>query len=365
MLGTSFAMDYKGAAAWVPVYGSPTVSLMRCVEEWRKEDAGWFKNQVLARSACVAAVGAAALEALAHALAAVGTSAGMVLRATVRTVLRTVGGILGGTWGWIYGNAISFDIRVWIRRIIINVVIFSRGIRIAWDHWMERRVMAADHLFLGIRFWAYALRANDVMKQLFCFERVAHHAGQAWSFVAFGGSTLFAGVLSPETAMERCKVLQLGAPMPGPSLIDRVTNIVTRYWWAATGVAAVAAGVWMYSRGKPDADGKLEPYEDIHDFAADMGDKAVDVSRKVVDATFGLIFGFAGDLVTWFRTSIRHMEADMVYKAAQMEHWKVEEALWDAQKAHMVDENKYIKLRSQHLTLSGQQCANPGLEGFL
>src|SRR5690606_21419912 len=100
---TSFATSMTGLGAWVPVYGSPTVTLAHLAHDCRNKDKGWLSREVMSRAASVGAVGVAAVECLSHMLLSAGICAGVVGRVMVRTVKRFLAGTVAAVWILVYG----------------------------------------------------------------------------------------------------------------------------------------------------------------------------------------------------------------------------------------------------------------------
>ncbi|MDP1835943.1 MAG: hypothetical protein Q8K75_08460 [Chlamydiales bacterium] len=309
-----FALTVRGAQSWVPILGSPTVALARCVEHCRDKNGSWFQRQVVSRSACVAAVGTAMLESSAHILMSAGTCSGVVGRIMIRAFNRFIAGAVAAVWGMVYGGMISLNVTVWLRRIIINVVLFSRDISIAWEHWMERRVAATDLLWLSTRLWAMAFRVDTFMRQGLNMTRVAHHANQSWHYLVFAAQNAAIGVTSPDELVKSCKDHQLGKGMPPRSLATRIWKVMMRHKWKTMVLTFAACAAMDYAIRKPD---------NFQEYLTDSGNRAMIAGGWLMSHSFGILVD-----VKHVLASIKNwVPKDLELKELQIDNLKLDIAL--------------------------------------
>lgn len=301
-----YAMPERGLKDWIPVMGSPTVSFIRVADGWRQADRSWVHRHMLSRAACCTATACAALDSLARAIAGVTTVLGITCRVVIRTSFRLAATLVGGSWGLIYGGAITFSMTVWIRRIVINVVLFGRSMAIAAEHWMERAVLARDHLYLGACLWAYALRTDRVLRQYFNGTIAQHHFVQSFNFGKFLLSNSFVGVVSPEYSIYYCQDFELGKPLPPPPLTRQVYHFVWKHWTkiAMLGLCVAAANDY-YQNG----------HSDPQTWAFDWGYHIVNEGSSKLRNFFTLVGEVPYDIAilaktaaSWAEESIKHMQ---------------------------------------------------------
>lgn len=301
----SFAISCDGPTAWLPLVGSPTVALARIGEMCRGRKNSWVTRQVGARAACLASAAVAPLEAFGYSIALAAVSAGLVGRVTIRAINRILAGAVAGVWGLIYGNAITFSITVWIRRIVINVVLFARDFSIAWEHWMERTVAAFDLLWVSTRLWAFASKLDAHLRPFFNVHRVNHLTNQCWQHIAYSVMGLSLGVFSPGRQIDDCKERRIGSPMPGLPLSGRLWRCMMRQKWKLVTVASIAAlGADVYVNGREGADQYKQTWIE----------RTQHVSNYLYSHTFGLV----ADLRLLALGFLKWLEKDLELKDLQI-----------------------------------------------
>lgn len=248
---SDFAISTEGKKAYLPLFGSPTVCMAKSIEYFRDRKNGWLSRQVIARSLGPALVAASTFEALSHLAAAAVTCIGIVGRVILRNTNRFLASVVAAVWGLVYGGAITLDITVWLRRLIINIVLFSRDINIAWEHWMERRVAATDLLWVSTKMWAIAHQVDTVLRRPFNVTRLIHHADGSWQHTIFSIQNILSCITDPDRLVQDCKSRKLGKAMPARSLSTRLWKMVMRHKGFTLLTASIFAIAMDYFLQKP------------------------------------------------------------------------------------------------------------------